>query len=75
MGAPISSPFPVSLLALPLQSVSEAVPRERAAGSRIPSLGTVVNHAAEGIALSTPLEGGTVRRGFFAKVADVALVF
>ena len=38
------------------------------------SLGTVVNHAAEGIAFGTPLESGTLRRGFLAKVADVTLV-
>ena len=38
------------------------------------SLGTIVNHAAEGIAFGTPLESGSLRRGLLAKVADVALV-
>ena len=40
----------------------------------MPLLGTVVNDAAEGIAFGAPLETLTHRWGFFAKVADIALV-
>lgn len=41
----------------------------------MPLLGTVGHDTAEGIAFRASLEICTLRRGFFAKVADVTLVF
>ena len=40
----------------------------------VPLLGTVVNDAAERVAFGASLKGFTLRWGFFAKVADIALV-